>query len=331
MVPTRLPPLIHNERGGSHVQDLSSSAIALIHQQLGSISCRQLTEQGVTRRARERLVNDGVLIATGHSVYRVPACPLTLEARIVALCLQHPMTFITGATGGGLEGLRRMPRASKVQLCSPHGLRLDVPNWVQLRQSNRIEPHHVRTLQNGIRIASLPRLAFDLGADLTPLDLLSVMEQMRHERGLAVDKLFTIAGELCGPRRPGSANFVKALFLTHGVSPVESDPELRVLRALRNRGIPVIPQVDDLELPNGQKIRIDMAVPAVRWAVEVDLHPTHFGVLGMSRDTQRDRQCHLIDWQVDRVSPLDYARFTQTIDELEQLYITRCEALARRL
>jgi hypothetical protein len=210
-------------------------------------------------------------------------------------------------------------------------MHLAVPNWVQLRQSNRIEPHHVRTLQNGIRIASLPRLAFDLGADLSPVDLPSVMEQMRHERGLPVDDLFAVAGDLCGPRRPGSETFAKALLLMHGGPPLESDPELRVLRALRNRGIPVIPQVDDLELPNGRRIRVDMAVPAVRWAVEVDLHPTHFAVLGTSRDTQRDRQCHLIDWQVDRVSPLDYVRFAETIDELEQLYRARCKVFARRL
>jgi hypothetical protein len=156
------------------------------------------------------------------------------------------------------------------------------------------------------------------------------MEQIRHERGLAAEEFFTIAGELCGPRRPGSEAFAKALLLMHGGPPVESDPELRVFRALRNRGIPVVPQVDDLELPNGRKVKIDMAVPTVRWAVEVDLHPSHFGVLGTSRDTERDRQCHLIDWQVDRVSPLDYVRFAQTVDELEQLYVTRCEALARR-
>jgi hypothetical protein len=331
MVPTRLPPLIHLDSGGTPVQDLTASAIALIHQQLGSISCRQLTEHGVSRRARQRLQRDGVLLSTGHSVYRMPTFPVTFEARIVTLCLQHPRTFITGPTAAGLEGFRRMPQASRVQLCSPHGLRVDVPNWVQLRQSNRIERHHIRELPNGIRIASLPRLAFDLGADLSPLDLVSVIEQMRHERGLDIEDLFTIAGELSGPRRPGSATFTKALLLMHGGPPTESDPELRVLRALQRRGVPVIPQVDDLELPNGRRIRIDMAVPAVRWAVEVDLHPSHFGVLGTSRDTERDRQCHLIDWQVDRVSPLDYVRFAQTMDELEQLYVKRCEALSRRL
>jgi hypothetical protein len=224
-----------------------------------------------------------------------------------------------------------MPRTSKVQLCAPHGLRLDVPNWVQLRQSNRIEPHHVRALANGTRLASLPRLAFDLSAELSPIDLLSVMEQMRHERGTDNADFFTVAGELCGQRRPGSNTYATALLLMHGGPPVESHPELRVLRGLQQRGVPVVPQVDGLVLPDGRKIRIDMAVPAVRWAVEVDLHPTHFGVLGTSRDTQRDRQCHLIDWQVDRVSPLDYARLESALDQLRSLYIARRHALERRL
>jgi hypothetical protein len=313
------------------MQGLTSSAVALLQQQLGSISCRQLTERGVTRRARERLIDDGVLVAVGHSVYRVPDSPATLDARIITLCLQHPRTFVTGATAGALESLRRMPRASQVQLSAPHGLRLDVPNWVRLRQSNRIEPHHIRTLPNGIRMASLPRLAFDLGTELRPIDLLSVMEQMRHERGVALADFFTTAGELCGPRRPGSSTFATALLLLHGGPPVESHPELKVLRGLQRRGVPVVPQVGGLVLPDGRRIRIDMAVPAVRWAVEVDLHPTHFGVLGTSTDHQRDRQCHLIDWQVDRVSPLDYARLDHTLDQLQELYAARRLALQRRL
>jgi hypothetical protein len=309
---------------------LTSPAVALLQRQLGSITSRQLIECGVGRRARERLLEGAVLRAVGQSVYRVPDSPNTLEARIVTLCLQHPRTFITGPTAGGLDGFRRMPRTSKVQLCSPHGMHLAVPNWVQLRQSNRIEPHHIRSLPNGIRLASLPRLAFDLGADLSPFDLLSVMEQMRHERGLAVEDLFAIAGELCGPRRPGSETFAKVLLLMHGGPPVESHPELKVLRGLQRRGVPVVPQ-EGLLLPDGRKIRIDMAVPAVRWAVEVDLHPSHFGVLGTSRDTHRDQQCHLIDWQLDHVSPLDYVRLGVALNQLRTLYVARCKALAHRL
>jgi hypothetical protein len=41
----------------------------------------------------------------------------------------------------------------------------------------------------------------------------------------------------------------------------ESHYEVVLGEALRARGIPVVPQVADLQLPNGKRIRIDLAVP----------------------------------------------------------------------
>ena len=92
--------------------------------------------------------------------------------------------------------------------------------------------------------------------------------------------------------------------------------------------MPVETQVADIALPNGQHIRIDMAVKRVRWAVEVDVHPSHLGLVGTSNDKRRDRQLHLVDWQVERVSALDFISLETTLDELARLYQRRCETFA---
>lgn len=108
---------------------------------------------------------------------------------------------------------------------------------------------------------------------------------------------------------------------------MDSHPELAVLNGLLARGVPVVPQ-DELRLPNGKRIRIDLAVPAVRWAVEVDVHPDHALQTGIVSDKQRDRQLHLIDWEVERVSAEELLKPEALFDELAALYRHRVAALA---
>ena len=72
-------------------------------------------------------------------------------------------------------------------------------------------------------------------------------------------------------------------------------------------------------LPNGSVIRIDLAVPAIRWAVEIDVHPDHLLLQGTTKDKRRDRQCHLIGWQVERVTEIDLLDLASIVDELVAL------------
>ena len=97
---------------------------------------------------------------------------------------------------------------------------------------------------------------------------------------------------------------------------------------MRAHGVPVVPQLARLRLPNGANIRIDLAVPAVRWAIEIDVHPDHLLLEGTTRDKRRDRQCHLIGWQVERVTEIDLVDFPGLVDELVALYGARLAALA---
>jgi hypothetical protein len=57
-----------------------------------------LTEVGVGRRRRDRLVEAGVLGVPYPRVYRLMSTVETLESRCSALCLAHPQGFISGTT-----------------------------------------------------------------------------------------------------------------------------------------------------------------------------------------------------------------------------------------
>lgn len=119
---------------------------------------------------------------------------------------------------------------------------------------------HVRRLDNGLVVANWARLAFDLAADLAPFDLLSVIDQMINDGHTDLAELASVGRLLCARGRSGSKEFGAVLLQRGGRAAAESHPELRVLDGLLRRGVPVVPQVRHLELPNGDRIRIDMAV-----------------------------------------------------------------------
>ena len=176
-------------------------------------------------------------------------------------------------------------------------------------------------------LASPARLAFDLAADLTALDHRSVVEQLLAEGKVTMSTLGRIGSLLARPGRPGSTRFVATLLSRSG-RPADSHPELLVADGLRRRGVPIVAQFSDLRLPNGRPIRLDLAVPAVKWGVEIDIHPDHLLLDGTARDKRRDRRCHRIGWQVERVTELDLVDLEGICDELAELYFERCRCAA---
>jgi very-short-patch-repair endonuclease len=307
--------------------DLTPEAFAVFRRQHGHASIRQLADAGVGRNARRRLVEGQELVAVHRSVMRISSAPLTFESRCTALCLAHPTGFITGPSSGRLMALRRMPAAEPIHFCVAHGIHLDDDNVV-LRQSRKLSPLDFVRMASGIVVASGPRLAFDLARDLSTLDHASVIEQLIQRKMCTMGTLGATARRLCHPSRPGSERFALSL-IGRGERPAsESHPEVVLAEALRARGVPVQPQFRDLVLPNGAKIRIDLAVPAARWAIEIDVHPDHLLLDGTTRDKRRDRQCHLIGWQVERVTEIDLLDIAGLVEELVELYQIRAKSAA---
>ena len=60
------------------------------------------------------------------------------------------------------------------------------------------------------------------------------------------------------------------------------------------------------------------------------MHPDHVQLFGTAKDKQRDRWCHRIDWQVERVTEIDLYDVDGICDELAENYRERCEVLRLR-
>lgn len=306
--------------------DLTTSALRTLERQHGAISIAQLSAAGVGRRTRQRLERRGVLERAYRCVYRLPAVARSLHQRCAMLCLAHPAVFVTGPTAGALLGLRRMPRRVPLVISALHPLHVQHPGVV-LRRTTQLLPTDVVRRRDGIAVASPARLAFDLAGWLGASAHRSVVEQLLHDELVTVDELVRIGERLIHPARRGSRRFFDTLAVRSG-APLESDPELAVADALWRRGVPVVAQETWLDLPNGARARLDLSVPDIRWGVEVDVHPEHLGTNGTTSDKRRDRQCHLIGWEIERVTALDLLQLEQTAEELTALYHLRRRSAA---
>lgn len=306
---------------------ITPQALTWLSEHEGIITAQQLADSGVSVRTRRRLVGDCLLIIVAKGVYRIASTAPTPESTCVAMSAAHPTGFVTGPTGGRLSGLWRMPH-SDVHYCVPHGqeLRLD---GIVVRQSRNIdEAQDVQLRADGIRLATPWRLAFDLAADLPDLDHRSVVEQILRDGLCGIGALIATGKRLANPHRPGSRRFLETLASRLPGGPLESHPELQIAAELQARGIPIVVQQTWLDLPNGRRIRLDISVPDVRWGLEVDVHPDHFLRDGNGADRQRDRQCRMIGWQVDRVTSIDLLDIDAVIDELVELHRLRCAEVA---
>ena len=274
-----------------------------------------------------RLLERNVLRRVTRGVFVAAAAPRTLEQRCAILTATHSDGFVTGPTAGGFADLRRMPRSAPIHFSVRHGVHLESEPGVRYRQTTVLRPIDRFVRKDGIAVASWPRLAFDLAADLGRLDHLSVVQQLIHERRVGVDELIAIDRRLGHPARPGSGRF-RGTLLALGERPVnESHPEVVLADALRRRGVPVEHQAKVLRRSEQRSLRVDLAVTPVRWGVELDIHPEHRTVEGAGGDARRRRDMHLVGWQVETVTETDLADVEQIADDLLALYVTRCREL----
>jgi very-short-patch-repair endonuclease len=109
--------------------------------------------------------------------------------------------------------------------------------------------------------------------------------------------------------------------------PAGSGLELRVLRALEQRGVVLVRQYA-LELADGSTIHPDGADPSIKWALEIDHVTWHGGRLDAQYDKTRDRAARLVGWQVERVTDQELAEnFDAVIDQLVALHRQRTVAM----
>jgi len=305
------------------VNDLTPVAMAWFAGHHGVITTAELRSRGVGRSTTDRLTRAGVLHNPHKGVYVLASAKSTLEVRCAVLCAAHPRGFVTGPTAGSMLGLRRMPRAAGLHFAVRHGVNPPRETGVVFRQSTAVLASHMHRRSDGITIAKPARLAFDLAADLPPLDHLSVLHQLVDEGRVTPEELMAVGNRLCHPARRGSKRFREALHRLGGAPAGQSHSEVLLAEELHRRGVPVERQTRLVRGPGGRLARIDLAVPDIRWGIELDLHPEHRSIEGHAGVARRYRDLHLVEWQIEPVSEIDMLDPSVIATELTELYHAR--------
>lgn len=295
------------------MSSLPPEVFRLLSTQFGLITADQLAECGVSDRRRWNLVRSSTLLPVATNVYRFASHEVTFDQRCLAGCLAAgDGAVLSGPTCGRLYQLRKMPGDDIHMLARAT---INVPGIVGHR-TNLLGPNDV-TMRGPFRLLRPARLMCDLSAFLSDRDLDSVIEQAL-ERGLVrLPVLRDVARPFLRSGRNGAARLSRVMTGRPGWDrPTESDLELRLMRAMADRGLAMTPQFR-LVVGADQVVRLDLAEPSLRFAVEVDHATWHVGRASVRADKERDRTLMLIGWTVARVTDDDIdTRLGATVDQL---------------
>ncbi len=308
---------------------LSAQAHALLARQHGVASTQQLLESGLSARQLQRLQHHGGLELVLRGVYRTPSSPITELSRCAAVCAAHPDVAIAGPTAGRLWGFRRLPPDHRIHVIAPRASNPAIARWVVPYRTNARHEDDTVERDDGIRVTSRARTAFDLARWLRSDDLLSVIEQAAHDGHLRDDQFLEVAVDWLSPRRPWARAFLRALDRRLPGGPAESHPEVRVAEALGAVGVRGLVRQHRIDLPGHGDVRFDLAIPELLWAIEVDLHPRHRETMGITSDARRDRAAGTIGWTTSRITKAQYEdHFNETIAEIAVVYTDLRQRLA---
>ncbi len=287
--------------------------------QRGLLTIEQLSRSSVSSRARSELLTSGMIVPVHRGVYRLASHDSSFEQRCLAACLAAPDAAISGPSAGRLWDLRKM-RTDDIHLLAGRRIKLD---GVTAHRSDLLAATDVEH-RGGLRLLRPHRLACDLAWFLGDEDFESVIEQMLDRRLITVASLRSTVRRFVAPGRPGSDRLARVVDARPAWrKPVDSDLELRVWRALAERGVEMVRQ-HRVRLDDGAVVFLDLADVESRFAVEVDHVTWHGGRLDAQADKRRDRGMSRLGWLVSRVTDLDLSEhFAATMTELADIAIRR--------
>lgn len=280
----------------------------LLHRQLaaqnGVINLRQVRATGCADSTRDRLLRSGELVPILPGVYRSAAWPMGREQLKVAACLRNPAAALAFSTAGQEWGLRRMTDR-RVHVLVPHGVSPELEGIV-VHRCRRIDSIDLVERTGGIRVTSVARTLFDVGAVVGRRRLESALEQALDKGLVDYADVAEAIARLYHRRRPGSLEIRDVVSKRASWSTaVQSELELRVLAAIRRAGLPEPVVQHSVALGDGTSIRFDFAWPSALVALEVDHAFWHTGSDESTKDKSRDRRAAAHGWLTLRITDDD--------------------------
>jgi hypothetical protein len=313
------------------LEHLDSQVLAWLRTHHSTVSSAVLEAAGVSVDQRERLVQRGVLQRVVNWSYHHTAVELDELGRCAAVCAARPDLIVAGPTAARVWMLRRSNCDEVVHVLAPPGSQPCRADWLVPYRTPLIFSEEIVVRPDGIRLTCPPRTVVDMARYLDDLALASLLEHAINLGYCTPATLRRTAMRMAARGRPWVRRFLRVLDARYRGAAAESEPELRVYAALRRRGVTDLVRQHPIMLPGYGRARFDMAIPELRWALEVDIHPEHRTTEGVANDNRRDDAADEIDWAVRRLAEGELSAFGATIDSVVHTIQRRRDAVARRI
>ena len=283
---------------------LSAAVLAHFEAHHGVASYAQLTDLGMSAHTIRRLGRDGLFREVLRGVYQLRGQPLTFVGRCVAVCAAHPGHVIAGPAAGRLWDFRGLSRALTVNTISPPASRPTTARWVEVYRTAAIDfERDVLRRPDGVVLTTRARTAMDLARWLDDSQLLSVIEQAAHDGRLRREDLVAVGADWVSPQRAWLTRYLRLVAGRLEGGAAESHPEVVIGDALLAAGLSGLVRQHRVVLAGFGPARFDLAVPSLRWAIEVDAFPTHAETAGRRNDRRRDDAAAALGWVTTRLGP----------------------------
>ena len=274
--------------------------------QYGVISRAQVLGAGVPEKALKRRVAAGGLRGRHRGVYVVTGTPQTFRGELLAACLaagDHAVASHRAA--GALWGLQGVGERLELSVLRPGDPRVKGARIHRVSHLDRLD----LTCRDAIPVTRPARTLVDLAEVVSP-DALELAVDDALGRGLVSCPLVQARLRALGGRgRKGTAALRAVLDARpEGHYRVQSPFEQRLLRLLADHGIEgAVPQYE-VVLPSGRRVRLDVAFPPVRLALEADSYAHHGSRSAWARDHTRNAELVAAGWRVLPVTWQDLTR-----------------------
>lgn len=255
----------------------------------------QLVAAGLSRRQVERLVAVAALVGVHRGVYRVGGAPETWEQRVMAACLASA-GVASHRSAAALWGLRGCE--SEAVEVTVAGRRRPALAGVTGHTTARLDAVDVCE-RRGIPVTTPARTLLDLGGVLPAEVVEGAMEDALHRGVVSAAALERTLGRAGAMGRNGTAT-LRALLAGRypGLAPTESPLEDDLVRLLHRSGLPEPVRQHVVGRPGDHLVRVDLAYPHHRVAIEAQGAAWHTGRARLQRDCDRLNLLTALGWRV---------------------------------
>ncbi len=268
----------------------------ITRRQRALITRPQALEAGLTDPQITVFLRRGLLVEIRPNVYAIAGAPPTWEQAVLAAVLSAGSgVYASHATTAYLCRFQRVEQPAQLEVVGGLERKVGLVGVVGHRSGELFDAD--LTTRLGIPSVTAARALVDIAGRLRQDDVGRALDDLLRRKLCTLDEVQRCVGRL----HPGPGRSLRALHRVlaerwPGYDPGESDLETRALRAIARAGLPLPRQQYRMQL-RGRSVRIDLAYPDFKIAIEVDSWEYH-GMQRSAFDVDHIRRDDLLvlDW-----------------------------------